>query len=75
MTASDFHRILRNKYTHSPNDTKHLHLDDVAHELNLSRKLLQTYLHTLETLGLVEYHDDRNEIFSLTESGKLANLP
>lgn len=75
MTASDVHKTIREISDKYISGMPQLHLSNLADQMNLDKEVLQRHVHTLQTLGLVQYHDHEKEIFSLTESGKLANLP
>jgi DNA-binding MarR family transcriptional regulator len=75
VTASDFHKAIRKLYEQEPDTQLHLRLGELADKFHTDRHTLLEHLATLETLDLVQFHDDDRETFSLTESGKLANLP
>ncbi|HRO43899.1 MAG TPA: hypothetical protein PL009_13765 [Flavipsychrobacter sp.] len=75
MTASDFHRALRNIYDKQSVGFGQLQLDDLTLQLNIDKEIASQHLDTLETLDLITFHDTERKLFSLTESGRLANLP
>jgi len=75
VTASDFHKAIRHIQIENNSAAGHLHLTAVVQQLGVSRDTLEQHLHILATLDLVRLHDEQGELFSLTESGRLANLP
>jgi len=75
VTASDFHKTLRTLTEQQKDNTTSFRINDLAQQINIDKAIAQEHLHTLETLGLIEYLDREQQVFSLTESGKLANLP
>jgi Mn-dependent DtxR family transcriptional regulator len=75
VTASDFHKAIRKISETHITQMPQLQVNVVAKELSMDSPSLRDHLHTLQTLGLIKYYDDQKEIFSLTESGWLANLP
>jgi hypothetical protein len=52
-----------------------IRLEKLANEFQSSKDDLQHQIEALSVLGLVVYHDENREAISLTESGRLANLP
>lgn len=75
MTASDFHKLLRTLPDRENNAVEIFRLNELVQKTEIDKPVIQEYLYVLETLGLIDYHDTEREVFSLTESGKLANLP
>ncbi len=75
MTASDFHKILRKLYDEQPGSTLHMRVAELSLKLPVEQSVLLEHLSTLETLDLIQFYDEKKEVFFLTESGKLANLP
>lgn len=75
MTASDFHKKLRDFTLSHPKENAQWQISAAARQFHISEQDLQVHLQTLTTLGLVRYHNEEQTTFSLTESGKLANLP
>jgi len=75
VTASDFHKSLCKISEQHPDGMPHLHLEEIVMQLREDAGNLKQHLQTLFILGLVQFYDDDKQVFSLTESGKLANLP
>ena len=75
MTASDFHRALRNLLGQNSNEPLQFNTKTISETFGTAEEMVREHLKTLHTLGLVEYVESDADRFFLTESGKLSNLP
>jgi Mn-dependent DtxR family transcriptional regulator len=75
VTASEIHRKLQEISRHGDGQGRVIKLEKLANEFQSSKDDLHNQIEALTVLGLVVYHDERREAITLTESGRLANLP
>jgi len=74
VTANDFHKAIRKLHRENTQTGFQLTLDNLAQQTGVDKTTLFQHLIVLKTLNLVQLHDEEKGIFSLTESGLLANL-